>query len=42
MFVYIFSPCSTIFQLYDGVQFLLVEENPDILYSVEKPTTFHK
>jgi hypothetical protein len=36
MFVYIFSPYSTIFQLYDGVKFLLVEERTQIYYTVWK------
>jgi hypothetical protein len=33
LFVYYFSPYSTIFQLHDGGQFLLVEENPDRLHN---------
>jgi hypothetical protein len=45
IFVCHFSPYSTIFQLYDGGQFLLVEERTQIhntVYLGERPPTFRK
>ena len=42
MFVYNFSPYSKIFQLYDGVQFLLVGVRNQIQYAVwtdQRPST---
>jgi hypothetical protein len=42
LFVYHFSPYSTIFQLYDGGQF--GRENADTLYNIpwKRPLTFRK